>query len=70
MRNVCVYTTNRAEYSKLRPILKLLQEDSEINLTLIVTGSHLLSQYGNSIEQIERDNIIVTEKILHTYCRR
>ena len=63
MRNICVYTTNRAEYSKLRPVLKLLQEDSEINLTLIVTGSHLLSQYGNSIEQIERDNIIVTEKI-------
>ena len=27
MRNICVYTTNRAEYSKLRPILKLLQEE-------------------------------------------
>lgn len=63
MKKICVYTTNRAEYSKLRPILKLLQEDSEIDLSLLVTGSHLLKEYGHSIDQIKKDNILVTEEI-------
>ena len=63
MKKICVYTTNRAEYSKLRPILKLLQEDKEIDLTLLVTGSHLLKEYGHSIDQIKNDNIFITEKI-------
>ena len=44
---ICVYTTNRAEYSKLRPILKLLNVDDNIELFLLVTGSHLLKQYVN-----------------------
>jgi len=63
MLKVCVYTTNRAEYSKLRPILKLLQEDSNIELQLLVTGSHLLKQYGESKNQIIKDGINITEEI-------
>lgn len=63
MKKICVYTTNRAEYSKLRPILKLLQDDKDIELTLLVTGSHLLENYGRSIDQIKKDGIYVTEEI-------
>ena len=51
-RRICVYTTNRAEYSKLRPILKILQSDKNVDLTLLVTGSHLLKQYGETKNQI------------------
>ena len=40
MLKICVYTTNRAEYSKLRPILKLLQKDSDIELSLLVPCSN------------------------------
>jgi len=63
MTKICVYTTNRAEYSKLRPILKILQNDKDIELTLLVTGSHLLENYGRSIDQIKKDGIHVTEEI-------
>ena len=49
MIKICVYTTNRAEYSKLRPILKLLQNDSTIDLSLLETCYHLLKMYGESI---------------------
>ena len=63
MLKICVYTTNRAEYSKLRPILKLLQKDSDIELSLLVTGSHLLKEYGESKKQIINDGINITEEI-------
>ena len=60
---ICVYTTNRAEYSKLRPILKLLDIDPYIELSLLVTGSHLLKQYGESKNQIIKDGLEITEEI-------
>lgn len=60
---ICVYTTNRAEYSKLRPILKLLNIDDNIELFLLVTGSHLLKQYGESKNQIIKDGLNITEEI-------
>ena len=62
-RRICVYTTNRAEYSKLRPILKILQTDEDIELSLLVTGSHLLKQYGETKNQIKEDGINITEEI-------
>lgn len=63
MRNICIYTTNRSEYSKLRPILRSLQEDEDVNLTLLVSGSHLLKEYGESKNQIIEDGIEITECI-------
>ena len=66
MIRICVYTTNRAEYSKLRPILKLLQNDPNIELSLLVTGSHLLKEYGESKNQIIQDGINITEEIYTT----
>ena len=63
MIKICVYTTNRAEYSKLRPILKLLDKDKDVKLSLLVTGSHLLKQYGESKHQIIKDGFIITEEI-------
>ena len=66
MLKICVYTTNRAEYSKLRPILKLLQNDPNIELSLLVTGSHLLKEYGESKNQIIQDGINITEEIYTT----
>jgi UDP-hydrolysing UDP-N-acetyl-D-glucosamine 2-epimerase len=60
---VCFYTTNRAEYSKLKPILKLLQNDKKIETYLIVSGSHLLKEYGESINQIKKDGIRIYEEV-------
>lgn len=63
MLKICVYTTNRAEYSKLRPILKLLQNDKDIELFLLITGSHLLKEYGETKTQIINDGLKITEEI-------
>ena len=66
MLKICIYTTNRAEYSKLRPIMKLLKSDPNIKMQLLITGSHLLKEYGESKNQIIRDGFTITEEVYST----
>jgi len=52
---ICVVTGSRAEYGLLYPLLKLLAEDKAFNLSLIATGMHLSSAFGNTYKEIEKD---------------
>jgi UDP-N-acetylglucosamine 2-epimerase (non-hydrolysing) len=53
MRNIGVLTTSRSEYSILRPVLKAITDDVELNLQLLVGGTHLAPEFGHTVEQIE-----------------
>lgn len=63
MRKVCVITGTRAEYGLLYWLLKLLENDKEVTLQLIVTGSHLSKQHGETVNFIENDGFKITKKI-------
>jgi len=43
-----VFTANRADYSKLRPLIAAMDEDDELECFVVVMGSHLLDDYGNT----------------------
>lgn len=43
---VCVATCNRADYSKLEPVMAGIQTDPDMELSVIVLGSHLIDDYG------------------------
>lgn len=45
-KHVCVATCNRADYSKLGPIMKAISEDEGLQLSVIVLGCHLIDDYG------------------------
>ena len=53
-------TERRADYSKLRPIIKEIKKSKQLDYQLIVTGSHLLSKYGNTINDIKCDNFKIS----------
>ena len=55
LKKICVVTSSRADYSFLYWILRELQENSEIELQLLVTGSHLSSSHGHTIDVITKD---------------
>lgn len=57
MRTIGVVTVSRADYGLLRPILKRICADPQLDLRLFVTGTHLSRQFGYTIEQIERDGL-------------
>lgn len=56
-------TTIRSDYDLMSSLYRRLSDDSEIELSLIVAGTHLSATYGNSIELIKKDGI----RILSTF---
>ncbi|XP_051785865.1 bifunctional UDP-N-acetylglucosamine 2-epimerase/N-acetylmannosamine kinase isoform X2 [Erpetoichthys calabaricus] len=66
---VCVATCNRADYSKLAPIMFGLKADPDnFELDVVVLGSHLIDDYGNTYRMIEQDDFDIHAK-LHTIVR-
>ena len=55
MKKIAVVTATRAEYGLLSPVIKELrkQEDDELAIDLIVTGTHLSDQYGMTVKEID-----------------
>jgi UDP-hydrolysing UDP-N-acetyl-D-glucosamine 2-epimerase len=62
-KKVLVFTGNRAEYGLQLPVIKALNKSKKIDCLLIVSGSHLDRKFGETISQIEKDNLKIAEKI-------
>mgnify|MGYP001446994270 CR=1 FL=1 len=55
MRKIAVFTGTRAEYGLLYWIIKGIHESPNSELQLFVGGAHLSPEFGNTIEEIEKD---------------
>ena len=62
MKKVCVVTGTRAEYGLLKPLIKRINDDNEVELQLVVTGMHLSPEFGLTYHEIEEDGFCITEK--------
>jgi len=56
---VAVFTSSRADYGPLRPLLKLLKQDSDFELLLLVSGSHLSRRFGYTKSEIVADGFSI-----------
>ncbi|MDB2341940.1 UDP-N-acetylglucosamine 2-epimerase, partial [Candidatus Pelagibacter bacterium] len=54
-RKICIVTGSRAEYGLLYWLIKEVEADQDFELQLIVTGSHLSSEFGLTYKEIEKD---------------
>ncbi len=54
-RKICVVTGSRADYGLLYWLMKEIEEDSSLELQLIVTGMHLSPEFGLTYKIIEKD---------------
>lgn len=63
MKKICVVTATRAEFGLLLNVMKRIEEDPELKLCLVVTGTHLLASQGNTVREIEASGIPIAEKI-------
>ncbi len=55
MIKVSVITSTRAEYGLLKNFISLLNKSKKFKLQLIVTGTHLKKEFGNTIQEIKKD---------------
>ena len=62
MKKLLYVTGSRAEYGIMRRLLKKLDEDKNIQLDIVVTGMHLMKEYGETFKEVEKDFNVI-EKI-------
>lgn len=60
---VAVVTVGRSDYGIYFPVLRLLEEDQEIELKLIVAAGHLDPKYGTTVREIEQDGFPIAARV-------
>lgn len=62
-RKILAVTGARSEYDIISPVLEHLEKNSDIELGIVVTGSHLSEAFGNTVTEIEKDGYKIISKI-------
>ena len=55
MKKICVVTGTRAEYGLLYWLMKEIEADKDLELQIIVTGTHLSPEFGLTYKEIEKE---------------
>lgn len=63
VKKVAVFTGTRAEYGLLYWLLHDIRADNDLQLQLLVSGSHLSPEFGHTYQQIEADDFDISAKI-------
>jgi GDP/UDP-N,N'-diacetylbacillosamine 2-epimerase (hydrolysing) len=62
-RKVCYITGTRADFGLMQSTLQRIQQSEALELSLIVTGMHLLPEYGLTVVQIEAAGLPVAARV-------
>src|SRR4030042_2460171 len=63
MRKVCVITGSRSEYGLLSNLMRVIKNDKDLKLQLVVTGMHLSPAFGSTYKEIENDGFSIDKKV-------
>ena len=62
-RIIAVFTGNRAEYGLQYPILRAIQNHPNLDYKLLVSGAHLESDFGLTLDEISKDGFHIDSEI-------
>jgi GDP/UDP-N,N'-diacetylbacillosamine 2-epimerase (hydrolysing) len=63
MRKICYISGTRADFGLMKNTLQIINKDKDLDLEIIVTGMHLLSEYGNTCQEIYDAGLNVISKV-------
>ena len=63
MKKICVITGSRAEYGLMSRVMRLIKEDTDLQLQIIATNMHLSVEHGKTYKEIEADGFVIDRKI-------
>ena len=63
LKNICIVTASRSEYGLLRWLIDEVKNDQQLCLQLVVTGTHLSTEFGLTYTEIENDGYEINEKV-------
>ena len=67
MKKILFISSSRADYGLLRNVIFETKKNKKIKVFILVSGSHLSTQFGNTVKEIEKDGLkknIIKKKIL------
>ena len=64
-RQICIIINNRANYGRIKSVIRAVTEHPRLELRLVVGASALLHRFGNVQEVIEQDGFEISDRI-HT----
>ena len=67
MRKIFYITGSRAEYGVMESVLDAINEHPCLELSLVVTGMHLMTELGYSVQQIRKDGFKIECEIEFKY---
>ena len=62
-RSIAVFTGNRAEYGLQVPIIRAIDAHPDLDYRLLVSGAHLNSNFGRTLEEIKADGFTVHAEV-------
>ena len=63
MKTIAFFSFSRSEYGILLPLISRLKNESLFKIMLFVGGTHLLEEYGETINEIKKDSIKIDTKL-------
>jgi GDP/UDP-N,N'-diacetylbacillosamine 2-epimerase (hydrolysing) len=63
MRKICYISGTRADFGLMKNVLQAINLDNELDLSVIVTGMHLLKKYGNTYSEISEAGLKISGKV-------
>ncbi len=60
---ICIFTGTRADFGLLQPLMDVIQNDPELKLQIIASGSHLSPEFGETYKEIESEGFVIDEKV-------
>lgn len=54
VRKIVFLTGTRADFGKLKPLIRVIAEDPDFDYEIFATGMHMLNRYGRTVIEIER----------------
>ncbi len=63
MRKIGVVTVGRSDYGIYLPLLKKIQNDPDLDLCLIASGTHLSPEFGLTVNFIKKDGFKISDSV-------
>jgi UDP-N-acetylglucosamine 2-epimerase (non-hydrolysing)/GDP/UDP-N,N'-diacetylbacillosamine 2-epimerase (hydrolysing) len=62
-RRICVVSTTRADYGLLYWLMKAIQDDPDLELSVVATGMHLVPEFGMTVDDIEAGGFTIDKRV-------
>ena len=63
MRNILAILVDRANYGRMKPVLSAIQNDPDLKLDIMCTGTMVLPRFGNVVDEVVRDGFPVSSRV-------